>query len=201
MGRLEIIETIVSDMIGFRRQNRIGVFSTAEPSSKTSKWKTWVTYLKLTTCDYCFEQRGKIFSHENELEKKPPVHDYCGCKIETLTSIKAGTATKDRNEGADWYLYYQSTLPDYYISKSDAYNLGWEPQKGNLWEVAEGKYIFGGIYRNRNNKLPDQEGRIWYECDIDYEGGFRNNSRIVFSNDGLIFVTYDHYRTFFEIGE
>lgn len=201
MGRLDIIKTIVSDMIGFRQQNRINIFSTAEPSSKVSIWQTWVTNLKLTTCDYCFEQRGKIFSHENELGKKPPVHNYCGCQIETLTSIKAGTATKDQNEGADWYLYYQSTLPDYYISKSDAYNLGWKPQKGNLWEIAEGKYIFGGIYRNRDKKLPEQEGRTWYECDIDYEGGFRNNSRIVFSNDGLIFVTYDHYRTFFEIGE
>ena len=115
MGRLDIIKTIVSDMIGFRQQNRINIFSTAEPSSKVSIWQTWVTNLKLTTCDYCFEQRGKIFSHENELGKKPPVHNYCGCQIETLTSIKAGTATKDQKEGADWYLYYQSTLPDYYI--------------------------------------------------------------------------------------
>jgi len=41
--------------------------------------------------------------------------------------------------------------------------------------------------------------RIWYEADIDYQRGYRGLSRIVYSNDGLIFVTYDHYRTFIEI--
>lgn len=35
-------------------------------------------------------------------------------------------------------------------------------------------------------------------ADINYKFGFRGNDRIVFSNDGLIFVTYDHYKTFIE---
>ena len=42
-------------------------------------------------------------------------------------------------------------------------------------------------------------GRIWYEADINYKKGRRNSQRILWSNDGLIFVTYDHYRTFFEV--
>ncbi|HBJ11113.1 MAG TPA: hypothetical protein DDY61_05400 [Ruminococcaceae bacterium] len=42
-------------------------------------------------------------------------------------------------------------------------------------------------------------GRIWYEAVINYQSDFRNSQRIVFSNDGLVFVTYDHYKTFFEI--
>ena len=29
--------------------------------------------------------------------------------------------------------------------------------------------------------------------------GKRNRQRIVYSNDGLIFVSYDHYQTFYEI--
>ena len=41
--------------------------------------------------------------------------------------------------------------------------------------------------------------RTWYEADINYIPGFRSTDRILFSNDGLIFVTYDHYETFFEI--
>ena len=56
-----------------------------------------------------------------------------------------------------------------------------------------------GIYENENSHLPSAPGRIWYEADINYRQGFRGLTRIVYSNDGLIFVTYDHYRTFIEI--
>ena len=59
--------------------------------------------------------------------------------------------------------------------------------------------IFGGIYQNRNHHLPEANGRIWYEADINYKGGYRNKQRLLFSNAGLIFVTYDHYETFAEI--
>lgn len=59
--------------------------------------------------------------------------------------------------------------------------------------------IYGGVYQNRNEHLPIALGRIWYEADINYKSGFRGSERILFSNDGLIFVTYDHYRTFIEI--
>lgn len=55
------------------------------------------------------------------------------------------------------------------------------------------------LYYNRNGHLPSAAGRTWYEADIDYTRGYRNSSRILFSNDGLIFVTYDHYGTFCEI--
>ena len=40
--------------------------------------------------------------------------------------------------------------------------------------------------------LPEKEGRIWYECDIDYRGGYRNNARLVYSNDGLMFYSEFH---------
>lgn len=56
----------------------------------------------------------------------------------------------------------------------------------------------GDIYKNREKKLPEKDGRIWYEADINYDGGFRNTQRILYSNDGLVFVTYDHYITFYE---
>ena len=62
-----------------------------------------------------------------------------------------------------------------------------------------GKMITKGIYKNRNGHLPSAPGRIWYEADINYDGGYRGNDRILFSNDGLVFVTYDHYLTFEEI--
>ena len=62
-----------------------------------------------------------------------------------------------------------------------------------------GSQFFGGIYQNDDKYLPDKYGRIWYEADINYKSGKRNSQRIVWSNDGLIFVTYDHYQTFYEI--
>lgn len=59
--------------------------------------------------------------------------------------------------------------------------------------------ITRGIYKNRNGHLPSAPGRIWYEADINYDGGYRGKERILFSNDGLVFVTYNHYLTFEEI--
>ena len=59
--------------------------------------------------------------------------------------------------------------------------------------------ITGGIYKNINRHLPQIEGRVWYEADINYVDGIRNSGRVVWSDDGLIFVTYDHYKTFYEI--
>jgi len=90
-------------------------------------------------------------------------------------------------------------LPDNYITKDEAYDLGWNNKKGNLWDVAEGKSIGGDEFGNYEGNLPEANGRQYYECDIDYEGGYRNSKRIVYSNDGLIYYTEDHYETFEEI--
>ena len=87
-------------------------------------------------------------------------------------------------------------LPDCYITKEEARKLGWKPSEGNLHEVAPGKAIGGDVFHNREGKLPDAPGRIWYEADLNYKGGHRGPERIVFSNDGLIYVTRDHYQTF-----
>lgn len=94
------------------------------------------------------------------------------------------------------YLKQFSKLPSNYITKKEAMKLGWKNKEGNLWEVAEGKSIGGDVFGNREKKLPEKAGRIWYECDIDYEGGFRNEKRIVYSDDGLIYYTGDHYEHF-----
>ena len=90
-------------------------------------------------------------------------------------------------------------LPDYYISKSEAQKFGWQDWKGNLSDILPNKMIGGDLFQNRNTKLPDKDGRIWFEADINYTKGYRNSHRVLYSNDGLIFVTYDHYNTFYEI--
>ena len=55
------------------------------------------------------------------------------------------------------------------------------------------------VFANREYKLPSAPGRIWYECDIDYNGGNRNNFRLIYSNDGLIFKTDSHYTSFIAV--
>jgi hypothetical protein len=116
-----------------------------------------------------------------------------------MRTKQAGTATKAGLNGVDAHLMYGRGLLSYYIRKGDARSKGWVQAAGNLANVLPGRMIGGDIYGNREGKLPSANNRIWYEADIDYKSGYRNDSRILYSNDGLIFVTYDHYHTFYEI--
>ena len=97
------------------------------------------------------------------------------------------------------YLDTYDKLPDNYLTKKEAQSLGWVSSKGNLWEVAYGCSIGGDRFGNYEGLLPDKKGRKWTECDIDFEGEYRNGKRIVFSSDGLIYYTDDHYESFDEI--
>jgi len=99
------------------------------------------------------------------------------------------------------YLRKYGELPKNYITKKDAGDMGWVASKGNLWDVTDNMSIGGDRFGNREGLLPSKKGRIYYEADIDYEGGRRNAKRIVFSNDGLIFYTDDHYASFEDITE
>ena len=94
------------------------------------------------------------------------------------------------------YVKEYHRLPDYYISKSEARRLGWQSEKGNLCKTLPGKIIGGDRFTNREGRLPEKKGRIWTEADLNYDCGNRNTDRLIFSNDGLIYVTYDHYNTF-----
>lgn len=97
------------------------------------------------------------------------------------------------------YLQIYGELPDNFITKNEAERLGWVANKGNLWQVADGVCIGGDKFGNREGLLPKEKGRQYYECDIDFDGGYRNDKRIVYSNDGLIYYTDDHYESFEDI--
>ena len=116
-----------------------------------------------------------------------------------MRTLVPGTATNDGVNGADYTLFYFNTLPDCYVTKEEAMLHGWKTQFKKLSQGLPGKVIGGNGYENDDSKLPQIPGRIWYEADINYSGGRRNHQRLLFSNDGLIFATYDHYRTFYEI--
>lgn len=97
------------------------------------------------------------------------------------------------------YIHTFGTLPKNFITKSEAKALGWDNSKGNLWDVAEGKSIGGDHFGNYEGLLPDANGRKYTECDVNYSGGYRGSERIIFSNDGLIYYTGDHYKTFTQL--
>lgn len=98
-------------------------------------------------------------------------------------------------EDVSLYLYTYGHLPENFITKNEARDLGWEG--GSVERYAPGCAIGGDKFGNREGILPKANGRVYYECDIDTDGaGSRGAKRIVFSNDGLIYYTDDHYETF-----
>jgi hypothetical protein len=146
---------------------------------------------------------GAIYSPDNDSsitgKENPPLHERCRCKLIALNAIIAGTATTAKQLGADYTLFYLKLLPTNYITKANAKYVGWKQSKGNLDKVLPGAQIGGDIFYNYSNKLPAAQGRIWYEADLNYEKGYRNGHRVLYSNDGLVFVSFNHYHSFYEI--
>lgn len=96
------------------------------------------------------------------------------------------------------YIHTYGCLPRNFMTKSEARELGWEG--GGLEDYAPGMCIGGDRFGNYEGLLPDAPGRTWTECDIDTLGrSSRGAKRIVFSNDGLIYYTDDHYESFTQL--
>ena len=84
----------------------------------------------------------------------------------------------------------------WYNSKEEAQAKGWTGGSVERY-TGEGTAIGGDYFGNREGYLPKAQGRTYTECDIDTVGGAdRGAKRLVFSNDGLIYYTEDHYNTF-----
>ena len=111
-----------------------------------------------------------------------------------LSVTEDGTYTS--KEEVALYIHTYGKLPSNYVTKKEAQAAGWDNKKGNLQKVIPGASIGGDRYGNYEGLLPDKKGRKYFECDIDYDGGYRDAKRIVYSNDGLIFYTEDHYKSF-----
>lgn len=133
--------------------------------------------------------------NNNTIAEQPEIQNLLNETNEQPIVVEKGNTYYIKEEVAA-YLNQYKELPPNYITKGEAQKLGWDSSKGNLWDIPGEKVIGGDRFGNREGLLPDAPGRIYFECDVNYFGGFRGSYRIVFSNDGLIYYTGDHYETF-----
>ena len=129
---------------------------------------------------------------ESAVDAIPPVeNNESDSTYETLDEDGSYTSKDD----VALYIHLYGHLPDNFITKKEAESLGWSG--GSLEPYAPGMCIGGSYFGNYEGLLPEAEGREYHECDIDTLGAEKRGAkRIVYSNDGLIFYTDDHYESF-----
>ena len=111
------------------------------------------------------------------------------------TPVLAEDGSYTSKEDVALYIHLYGHLPDNFITKKEAQSLGWSG--GSLEPYAPGKCIGGDYFGNYEGLLPEKKGRKYTECDIDTRGArSRGSKRLVWSNDGLIYYTDDHYKSF-----
>ena len=147
-------------------------------------------------------------------EQSAPVADSAPSAeaAQSTTAVSTSAATPETAEGSQpeslpedgtyssrddvaLYIHTYGHLPGNFITKKEARELGWSG--GSVEEYAPGKCIGGDHFGNYEGLLPEKSGRSYTECDIDTLGSSgRGAKRIIFSNDGLIYYTDDHYASF-----
>lgn len=135
-------------------------------------------------------------SKESYLETFSPAEDSGnGENVSSLNSENDETGVYTSKEDVSLYIFTYGKLPNNFITKKEAKNLGW--QGGGLDDFIENGCIGGDYFGNYEGILPEKEGREYHECDIDtLHANNRGVKRLVYSNDGLIYYTEDHYETF-----
>ena len=170
-----------------------------ESSEKESKEETTYSSKKSRK-----EKKKKNYTKESNEETTESAQETTE-ETEQVSTYESRSLNVEENgnytskEEVALYIHTYGKLPVNYITKKQAQELGWDPEKGNLSDILPGMSIGGNVFGNYEGALPRAGGRRYFECDIDYEGGYRGAKRIVYSNDGLVFYTEDHYNTFEQI--
>ena len=145
----------------------------------------------LLITNYKIEKRNEYAKEirENQSQKKTGIGSNTknasdGNSIEELTN----------DDKVISYIKSNHKLPKYYITKSEAKSKGWIASKGNLCDVLPGKAIGGDKFSNREKQLP--KGEQYYEADVNYNCGNRGADRIVFTKNGDVWLTKNHYKSF-----
>ena len=112
-------------------------------------------------------------------------------------SVAYGEAYTEPDEVA-LYLHDFEELPPNFVTKKEAGQQGWSAGE-DLSKILPGCSIGGDKFGNFEGLLPEKSGRQYYECDVNYTGGSRGAERLVFSSDGLIYYTEDHYESYTQL--
>ncbi len=165
-----------------------------EPESDPGETEFELVIVTDTTAERTPETERNHSPPETTAETKTKAPEKTTTAAETAATIdENGTYTK--KDDVALYIHTYGKLPKNFITKKEAEALGWTG--GSLEPYAPGKCIGGTRFGNYEGMLPTKKGRVWYECDVDTLGRkSRGAKRIVYSNDGLIYYTSDHYETF-----
>jgi len=141
--------------------------------------------------NYKIEKRNQYSKElrENQNQKKTNIDS-------DTKSVSEGNSIEELTNDEKVISYVKSNhkLPEYYITKSEAKNQGWNPSKKNLCDILPGKAIGGDKFSNREKSLP--KGEQYYEADVNYDCGNRGADRIIFTEDGNVWLTKNHYKSF-----
>ena len=145
--------------------------------------------------DFDFEDDTSNKEEDTQTQDEPPKDEQTEPSKEESPQTIDEYGTFTSKDDVALYIHTYGKLPQNFITKNEARSLGW--QGGGLEDYAPGKCIGGDYFGNFEGLLPEKKGREYTECDIDTLGkDSRGAKRIVFSNDGLIYYTDDHYESF-----
>ncbi len=130
-----------------------------------------------------------------EVETEAPTEAETDIPTETEADVVWGESYSTPEDVAE-YIHLYGELPENFITKNEARDMGWESSEGNLWEVAPGMSIGGDHFGNYEGILPDGNYR---ECDVNFDGGYRGAERIIYGEDGSVWYTDDHYESFTQL--
>jgi len=143
----------------------------------------------------CAIEYSDVQNAADEIQSFITVSGEEDCKAPASEELIDPDGTYSAMEDVAEYLYVYGKLPNNFITKKEAKALGWSG--GGLDGYADGMCIGGDYFGNYEGLLPKAEGREYHECDIDtLHADSRGAKRIIYSNDGLIYYTEDHYKSF-----
>ena len=151
--------------------------------------------LLLSSCTASALETAKKNRNKNKTTATPVV-------TETPTAVPEVTATPgpmDEAQKLADFIFEHGELPENFITKKEAQARGWQDQYRYVGDIEPGLCIGGDYFGNYERKLPVVKGRKYYEADCFYQGGPRNEYRIIYSTDGHVWFTGDHYETFIEL--
>lgn len=131
---------------------------------------------------------SEVSIHQNNKE------DFNGNKTSKSTNFSGNIDELTNENTVINYVKSNHRLPDYYMTKSEARKQGWVASKENLCDILPGKAIGGDHFSNREKTLPPENK--YFEADVNYNCGNRNADRIVFTKNGEVWLTKNHYKTF-----